>query len=107
MARSRSRATWSYVPRHRFRPELRVQAHMIRRMQPLVARGWAAAPRHPGMRPPEATPGIIKLRSEQDSCRAAIFLAALIFFRGYRGQSQSKLANTTSKEVLHAQRPLR
>src|SRR5882762_7052314 len=73
MARSRSRALWSYVPRHRFRPAVRLQAHMVRRMQRRVAWGWAAAPRHPGMRPPEGTPGITKLRSEQDSCRAAIF----------------------------------
>src|SRR6266849_781997 len=79
MARSRSRALWSYIQRHRFRPAVRLQAHMVRRMQRQVAWGWAAAPRHPGMRPPEGTPGITKLRWGTASFRAAIFLAALIF----------------------------
>ena len=48
-------------------------------MQRLVTWGWAVALRHRGMRPPEGTPGITKLRWGTASFRAAIVLAALIF----------------------------
>src|SRR6267143_1866354 len=99
MARSRSRASWSYVPRRRIRPVVRAQGRMVDCLQRLVARGWAAAPPHPGMRPPEGTPGITKLRSEQDSCRAAIFFGRPEFLLRLSRQPQWKLANITSQDV--------
>ena len=83
-----------------------MQAHMVRRMQRLVAWGWAAAPRHPGMRPPEGTPGITKLRWGTASFRAANFFGRPDFLEGLSKASHSELASVAPKDRLHVQRPL-
>jgi hypothetical protein len=59
------------------------------RMQRLVAWGWAAAPSHPGMHPPEGTPGITKLGWGTASFRAAIGRPDLLERRGEASRSEA------------------